>query len=230
MQYIIDELRFELENKLIPFWGKLMDKDNGGFYGYVNYDNVVDKTADKGAILNSRILWFFSRAYELNKNEKYLEYAVTAFKFLVEKLLDKECKGLYWMLDYNGKVCDDRKHTYNQAFGIYALSQYYKVTKNEEAIEIALELFNLIEGKCKDEYGYLEEFDRYWREKENEMLSENGVISDKTMNTHLHILEAYTILYEVTKNGEVKNQLLYLLNLVGTKIITKDNDRLKVFF
>jgi len=134
------------------------------------------------------------------------------------------------MVDYEGKPADTRKHTYSQAFGIYGLVQYYKATGNEEALNIAIDLFNIIERNCKDENGYLEEFDRNWNLKENYELSEHGVISSRTMNTHLHILEAYTLLYDVWKNSNLKKSIIYLLNLFKDKIYSEDGKYLKVFF
>ncbi|AGB19553.1 AGE family epimerase/isomerase [Thermoanaerobacterium thermosaccharolyticum] len=230
MEKIAQEMYKELKDRIFPFWSKLKDEKNGGFYGYVDYDLNIDNKALKGSILNSRILWFFSAFYCLDKDEKALELAHHAYKFLRDNILDKENKGLYWMVDYIGEPADTRKHTYSQAFGIYGLAQYYKATGNEEALNIAIDLFNIIERNCRDENGYLEEFDRNWNLKENYELSEHGVISSRTMNTHLHILEAYTLLYDVWKNSNLKKSIIYLLNLFKDKIYSEDGKYLKVFF
>ncbi|PHO06870.1 N-acylglucosamine 2-epimerase [Thermoanaerobacterium thermosaccharolyticum] len=230
MEKIAQEMYKELKDRIFPFWSKLKDEENGGFYGYVDYDLNIDKKALKGSILNSRILWFFSAIYCLDKEEKALELAHHAYKFLRDNILDKENKGLYWMVDHKGEPADTRKHTYSQAFGIYGLAQYYKATGNEEALNIAIDLFNIIERNCRDENGYLEEFDRNWNLKENYELSEHGVISSRTMNTHLHILEAYTLLYDIWKNSNLKKSIIYLLNLFKDKICSEDGKYLKVFF
>ena len=224
------EAQQELDQRIFPFWSRLADYENGGFYGYVGFDGEVDKKAEKGVILNSRILWFFSAVYCLEKKEEALKLASHAYEFMLDKLFDKEYEGLYWMVDYKGQPTDDRKHIYNQSFGIYALAQYYKATGKVEALENAKKLFDLIEKKCENSNGYLEEFDRYWDEKENEMLSENGIISERTMNTHLHVLEAYTLLYEVSKDDRVREKLYYLLDLIKNKIYSKEHHTLKVFF
>lgn len=224
------EMLEHLENVIVPFWDKLQDKENGGFYGYMTYNLELDKTAEKGCILNSRILWFYSATYNLNHDEKNLMYAEHAYNFLKNVFLDKKYGGVFWMASYKGEITDSRKHTYNQAFAIYALAEYYKATKNEEALNLAKKLFEIIEMKCKDMYGYLEEFDEEWNEKENEMLSECGVISKKTTNTHLHVLEAYTNLYSVWKDERVKNQLLYILDIFKIRIYDEKQHVFKIFF
>lgn len=230
MLNLSEEVHKELSQRIFPFWSSLADYDNGGFYGYVGYDGRVNKEAEKGAILNARILWFFSAIYCLEKKTEALELVSHAYDFMIDKLFDDKYEGLYWLVDFKGQPTDYRKHIYNQAFGIYALSQYYKATGKVEALNNAIKLFKLIEKKCENSNGYLEEFDRQWNKKENEMLSENDVISDRTMNTHLHVLEAYTLLYEVSKDDTVRMRLYYLLDLIKTKIYSEKNHTLKVFF
>ena len=186
------QVKEHLLSDIIPFWQRLRDEEYGGFYGYMGYDLAIDKKAVKGCILNSRILWFFSNAYLLLKDEQLLKDAGHAFKFLKDHCLDKENGGIYWSLTYDGKPEDTTKHTYNQAFAIYALSSYYDASKDEQALKIAQELYHIVETKCKDEYGYLEAFDIRFEPAENDKLSENGVMAEKTMNTLLHVFEAYT--------------------------------------
>ncbi|MBC8059797.1 MAG: AGE family epimerase/isomerase [Clostridiaceae bacterium] len=230
MLNLSEEVHKELNQRIFPFWSSLADYENGGFYGYVGYDGSINKVAEKGVILNTRILWFFSAVYCLEKKSEALKLASHAYNFMLEKLFDDKYEGLYWMVDFKGQPTDERKHIYNQAFGIYGLCQYYKATGKVEVLHNAMRLFHLIERKCENSNGYLEEFDRKWNEKENEMLSENEVISDRTMNTHLHVLEAYTLLYEVSKDEKVRTRLYYLLELIKNKIYSQENNTLKVFF
>lgn len=143
---------------------------------------------------------------------------------------DKENGGIYWSITYDGKPEDTTKHTYNQAFCIYALSSYYEASKDEEALAMAKELFHIIEEKCTDEVGYLEAFDREFHLIENDKLSENGVIADKTMNTLLHVFEAYTELYRVSKDAEVKKRLEWILDTIADKIYNPKLHRQEVFF
>ena len=118
------EIKQHLETGIIPFWQGMKDEDHGGFYGYMGYDLKLDKKAVKGCILNSRILWFFSNAYMLLKEESLLESAAHAYRFLLDHCLDRECGGVYWSVSYTGDVEDPFKHTYKQAFAVYALSSY----------------------------------------------------------------------------------------------------------
>ncbi len=225
-----EEVTRHLIRELIPFWEHLRDEENGGFYGYVGYDLCVDQKAVKGCILNSRILWFFSNAYLLLKDESLLDYARHAYEFLKNKCLDKTHGGLYWSLTYDGNVEEGIKHTYNQAFAIYALSSYYDASKDEEALAEARKLFFLVEEKCTDEYGYLEAFDEAFHAIDNEKLSENGVMAEKTMNTLLHVLEAYTELYRVTKEEQVGACIRKMLDTFCLYVYNEEKGRQEVFF
>lgn len=224
------EIKEHLVNDLIPFWQGLKDEENGGFYGYLSYDLKLDKKAVKGCILNSRILWFFSNAYMVLGDHSLLESATHAYQFLKEHCVDDEFGGVFWSLTYDGKPEDTTKHTYNQAFSIYALASYYDASKNPEALEIAWKLYDLVESKCKDEYGYLEAFTRSFEPEENDKLSENGVIAEKTMNTLLHVFEAYTELYRVTKEEKVAKQICFMMDIIKDKVFNKEIGRQEVFF
>ena len=153
-----DECKDILTKKIIPFWNKLRDDENGGFYGFMDNDLNVDKKADKGVILNSRILWFYSSAYRALGEQQLLDNATHAYEFLRDHCYDKEHGGVYYMMTFDGKASDDMKHTYNQAFAIYALSAYYIASGNKEALALAYELFNTIETKTLDDIGYVEAF------------------------------------------------------------------------
>ena len=224
------EIKEHLVNDLIPFWQGLKDEENGGFYGYLSYDLKLDKKAVKGCILNSRILWFFSNAYMVLGDPSLLESAAYAYQFLKEHCVDDEFGGVFWSLTYDGKPEDTTKHTYNQAFSIYALASYYDASKNPEALEIAWKLYDLVESKCKDEYGYLEAFTRSFEPEENDKLSENGLIAEKTMNTLLHVFEAYTELYRVTKEEKVAKQIRFMMDIIKDKVFNKEIGRQEVFF
>lgn len=126
------EIKEHLVNDLIPFWQGLKDEENGGFYGYLSYDLKLDKKAVKGCILNSRILWFFSNAYMVLGDPSLLESAAYAYQFLKEHCVDDEFGGVFWSLTYDGKPEDTTKHTYNQAFSIYALASYYDASKTRK--------------------------------------------------------------------------------------------------
>ena len=188
----MQQIEKHLRKKLIPFWEEMADWHLGGFYGYLGYNLELDRQAVKGVILNSRILWFFSNAYLTLKEPELLKYAEHAYLFLRDFCLDRECGGVYWSLTCDGKVEDETKHTYNQAFAVYALSSYYAAGGSEEALRLAYELYELIETRCRDEGGYGEAYSRDFVPASNEKLSENGVMAERTMNTLLHVFEAYT--------------------------------------
>ncbi len=226
----ITEIKEHLTKDIIPFWRGLKDEEYGGFYGYMGYDLALDKKAVKGCILNSRILWFFSNAYLVLKKDGLLEDAGHAFRFLKEYCVDRENGGVYWSLTFDGKPEDTTKHTYNQAFAIYALSSYYDASGDEEALKMAFELYEIIESRCKDEYGYLEAFNVRFEPEDNDKLSENGVMAEKTMNTLLHVFEAYTELYRVTREEKVADKIRYMMDLIADKVYNKEAGRQEVFF
>ncbi len=230
MKELKKEIREHLQQSIIPFWKSLRDDTYGGYYGYVGYDLTVDERAVKGCILNSRITWFFANAYLTLGDESLISEARHGFEFMKEFCLDKENGGVFWSVTYDGKPEDTTKHTYNQAFSIYALSAYYDATKDEESIRIAEELYELIEEKCRNKGGYLEAFDRQFYPMENDKLSENGVIADRTMNTLLHVFESYTEFYRVTKKKEVKERLEWMMDIIAEKIYNPKLHRQEVFF
>lgn len=227
---LINECRNELENRIIPFWNALRDDEFGGFYGEMDNDLKVNKKGGKGVILNSRILWFYSSCYRVIGGEKNLDNARHAYEFLKNHCVDRENGGVYWLMNYDGSVNDSMKHTYNQAFAIYALSAYYLASRDKEALDLAFELFDTVEEKCTDDVAYMEAFDRSWQLIDNDALSENGLMADKTMNTVLHLIEGYTVLLEASGDKRVREKLHFLLDLSESKIFDADNNKLLVFF
>ena len=227
---MVEEIKSHLTDCIIPFWKGLRDDANGGYVGYMDYDLKRDEKAVKGCILNSRITWFFANAYMTLKDESLLAEARHGYEFMQEYCVDHEKGGVYWSVRYDGTPEDTTKHTYNQAFSIYALSSYYDASKDEGALQTAMELFHIIEERCMDEIGYKEAFDREFHEIENDKLSENGVIADKTMNTLLHVFEAYTEVYRVSGDGAVKERLKWILDTIAEKIYNPKLHRQEVFF
>lgn len=229
---LADKCRKELTERIVPFWNRLRDDENGGFYGFMDNDLNVDKTADKGVILTSRILWFYSSCYRTLGDEYLLDNARHAYEFL-KKCVDTVNGGVWWTMTYDGKPSDTMKHTYNQAFAIYALSSYYLASRDKTALDLALELFHTVENKCRDDVAYLEAMSADWKVVPNDALSENGLMADKTMNTVLHLIEAYTVLLEACENGEsanIEERLMFLLQITEDKIFNSGQHRLRVFF
>ena len=224
------ELERHLAEGIIPFWEGLRDRERGGYYGLRDRDLRLHRDAVKGCILNSRILWFFSRAFLYFKEERLLEDAAHAYRFLRERFLDPEYGGVYWSVDCDGRAEDDGKHTYSHAFAVYGLSAYYEASGDREALALAEALAALMEERCRDGYGYLEAFDREWKPVGNEKLSENGVLAERTMNTLRHVMEAYTELYRVGRNPKVRGALEWILSLLEERVYNREEGRLEVFF
>ena len=224
-----NEIKAELVNHIIPFWKGLRDDVHGGTIGQVDYDLTRRPEADKGCILNSRILWFFSETYRALGDESLLDDARHAYEML-KRMTDDTNGGVYWSLRADGRVADATKHTYNQAFAIYALSAYYRASGDEEAIKRARDLLNILETRCRDEGGYLEAFTADWRPESNEKLSENGVMATRTMNTLLHVMEGYTGLYEAAPAEDVRRCLYDILDILERHIWNPEKRRQEVFF
>lgn len=230
MEQMKQEIKSHLTEVIIPFWYKMMDDVNGGFYGQMDGNLTINKVADKGVIMHSRILWFFANAYMELKDEKLKMMAEHCCDFLLDRCMDKENGGLYWSVDYKGNFVDTTKHAYCQAFGIYALSSYYDISKSARALQAAMDLFEVVETKCMDEFGYLEAFNEDFTPASNEKLSENGIMADKTMNTLLHLFEAYTELYRVAGREMVANRMRYMMDIFSDRVYNPKRQKLEVFF
>jgi mannobiose 2-epimerase len=196
------EVRDVLENNILNFWlDKMVDEENGGFYGQMTGEGEIVKTADKGGILNARILWSFSAAYRVLHKQEYLEAATRAKDYIIDHFIDKEYGGTYWSLDYKGRPKDTKKQFYAIGFTIYGLSEYARATGDREALDYAMELYECIEEHSLDrEYnGYIEACTREWGEIADMRLSELDANYPKSQNTHLHIIEPYTNLFRCIK-------------------------------
>ena len=214
----------ELSN-ILSFWQlNTIDNSFGGFYGRRDHFNRLIPKAQKGIILNTRILWSFSAAGNFYGINQYLEICKRSFSYLKDRFKDEEYGGVYWMVDYKGFPSITRKQTYAQAFTIYSLSEYYKYSRDHIALDWALEIFYQLERIALDNNsgGYIECFKRNWEPIEDMRLSEKDLNASKTMNTHLHILEAYTTLFEVSGNEKVGNALEYLVHLILNRFLTED--------
>ena len=196
------EVRDVLEHNILNFWlDKMVDEENGGFYGQMTGEGEIVKTADKGGILNARILWSFSAAYRVLHKQEYLEAATRAKDYIIDHFIDKEYGGTYWSLDYKGQPKDTKKQFYAIGFTIYGLSEYARATGDREALDYAMELYECIEEHSLDrEYnGYIEACTREWGEIADMRLSELDANYPKSQNTHLHIIEPYTNLFRCIK-------------------------------
>ena len=223
----------ELISGILPFWlERMQDNVHGGFYGRICGNGNLHTDAEKGAVLNARLLWTFSAAYRLLGKTEYLSMATRAKRELIDRFYDNEFGGVYWSLDSEGQPLDTKKQIYALGFAVYGLSEYHRATGDEEALEYAIRLFNDIEVHSFDneKNGYSEATTREWQEIADMRLSEKDANERKTMNTHLHILEPYTNLYRVWKDCKLELQLRNLIRLFIDKILNKDTCHLQLFF
>ena len=196
------EMQDVLENNILRFWlDKMQDKENGGFYGRMDGHMQLHPEAEKGAILNARILWAFSAAYRVLNVQRYLEAATRAKDYFIEHFIDQEFGGVYWSVDYKGQPLDTKKQFYAIGFAIYGLSEYARATGDREALDYALQQFDCIEEHATDREnnGYIEALTRDWQPIADMRLSELDANYPKSQNTHLHIIEPYTNLYRCLK-------------------------------
>jgi len=224
-----DEMREHLTKKILPFWEKLKDEQHGGFYGFMDADLNLVPEADKGCILHARILWSFATAARVTGEQEYREYADWAFEGL-KMFADRERGGVYWSITFDGTPADTTKHTYCQAFAIYGLAAYYRLCQNAEAREMARDLYRVIEEKCTVYNGYGEAYKADFLPESNEKLSENGVMATRTMNTLLHVLEAYAELHRAAPSEEVRLAAVKALDRFLNTMYNPEKRRLEVFY
>ena len=227
------EVEEELITNILPFWmTKMIDSHNGGFYGRIDGNGHVRDDADKGCVLNARILWTFSSAFRIMKNPDYLKFAERSKDYLLTHFFDTKYGGVYWLLDHTGETKDGKKQIYAQAFAIYGLTEYYRITKDQTCLNRAIDLFRLIEKYSFDTKlnGYFEAFSREWGALDDLRLSTKDANEKKTMNTHLHVLEAYTNLFRIWPDDLLKIQLRNLIEVFVDKIVNDKTFNLKMFF
>ena len=207
------EMQDVLENNILPFWlNQMQDVENGGFYGRMDGHMQLHPEAEKGAILNARILWSFSAAYRVLGHLAYLEAAKRAYTYFVDHFIDSEYGGIYWSVDYMGQPLDTKKQFYAIGFAIYGLSEYARATGDREALDYALLLYDCIEEHAfdRENNGYMEACTREWGEIADMRLSELDANYPKSQNTHLHILEAYTNLLRCLKDLHAQESCDYV--------------------
>lgn len=229
---IVPEMMKELEG-VLNFWAtNTLDTSNGGFVAELDGKGNQSHLNEKGAVLNARILWSFSAAYNFLKDPVYLELADKAYQYLIEHFWDNENDGLFWSVDNNGTVKNSRKQAYAQGFGIYGFSEYYKATGKQESLDYTLTLFDLVESNFKDKEfgGYIEALGSNWEPLDDMRLSEKDANEPKSMNTHLHIIEPYTNLYRVYPNKLLKERIQNLLCLFRDKILDEQTYHFNLFF
>ena len=233
MKKFIRELNSELSGNILPYWiNNMVDHNNGGFYGQIDGDDSLHRNANKGIILNTRILWTFSAAYLFEPKKVYKDMADRAYHYIIKYFLDEKEGGMFWLLDSQGNPIELKKQVYAQAFVIYSLSEYYKISQNKEILDHAISIYQYIERKAfdVDNNGYFEAYTRDWKLLDDLRLSDKDANEKKSMNTHLHLLEAYTNLYRVWDNAELMDKLNSLINVFTNKILDDSTYHFNLFF
>lgn len=225
------EMKRELTDNILAYWMNKMCTPADGFYGRISGTEILDPTAPVGGIMTARILWTFASAYRVLGNPEYLEMALKAKSIIINHFYDPEFGGIYWSLNPDYTPLDTKKQIYAIAFAIYGLSELNRATGDAEALDYAVRLFHSIEDHSFDmeKDGYFEAFTRTWEPIEDMRLSDKDANESKTMNTHLHVIEAYTCLYRVWKDSLLEKRLRGLINIFDTHILD-ENGHLKLFF
>ena len=230
---LIQRIEAELKGNILPFWIKhVVDRERGGFYGEISHDLVVDRAADRGALLTSRILWTYASAYRHYRDPAHLEMAHWAYADLVKTHWDSEFGGLFWSVTADGRPKATRKQIYGLAFGTYAMSELHRATGEQEPLERAITLYRLIEQHSRDRRhgGYFEACKRDWSLEQDVRLSAIDLNEPKSQNTHLHVMEGYTNLLRVWPDPELRSAQAELLEVMLTRILDPGTHHLGLFF
>lgn len=236
MREVLEKYRRETAQELtdiLQYWMDFaIDEKGGGFIGKISSNNQKQFDAPKGSVLNSRILWSFSAAYNLTKTVAYLQMAQRAFAYLQKYFIDKEHGGVYWTVTSDGEPLDTKKQIYALSFAIYGLSEYYKASGDESAKKAAIGLYrNTIKYSYDKTYGgYLEALSLDWKELDDLRLSAKDANERKSMNTHLHVLEGFANLYRIWPDESLKQKLEELVALFLQRIISNETHHLILFF
>ena len=224
----------QLFGHIMPFWcGPALDHEQGGWMGCLSNDLKPDRTQPKGLIINSRILWAFSAVHRVRPEKLFQQMADRAFNYVMDRFWDAQHGGAFWRLDDAGRVIDDSKKIYGQAFYIYALAEYHQAFGGKAALERAIQLFELIERHAHDPRhgGYIEVCRRDWSEAGAEArLSDKDMNEKKSMNNHLHVLEAYTNFYRAWPEPRVAERLRELIQLFEQRILDARTQHFQHFF
>lgn len=214
-----DEALKHLENELLPFWTTRMKDDvNGGYITHFDKDGHDTGEDEKSLIAQTRCLYTIASAHRAGYgNGAYADLARHGADFIINKMWDKLHGGFFWMMDRKGNVKIDRKIIYGHSFAIYSLSEYTLATGDQRGVEYAEKVFDLLQKYCVDSMygGYREMFHRDWT-----LCGPGSQGGDrKTLDVHMHLMEAFTTLFECTGKEVHRRKLLEDIDLLVCRII-----------
>lgn len=232
----LEQLKGEIDKEgvdILAFWmSTSLDKNQGGFIGKLDNYGVLDPIAPKGLVLNARILWTFASTQNINENPSVEEIVKRAYAVLTNKFFDKINGGYFWSLTYQNEPLNLRKQIYGQAFVVYAFAAYHKYTHDPEALVNALDLYRLMEKHAFDPVhgGYREAFAADWSHLEDMRLSPKDLNTPKSLNTHLHIMEAYVQLCQVWHDSGLVQKIKDLIDIFLLHFIDRKAGHVHMFF
>ncbi|MFY7816432.1 MAG: AGE family epimerase/isomerase [Chryseobacterium taeanense] len=231
-EFLLNTMQNELHNILNYWKNNTIDERNGGFIGEIDFNEQKNSAAEKGSVMYGRILWTFSAAFSVTQNPEDFNMAKRAFEEIKTKFYNPEQKGIYWSINADGTVKDSKNQIYAISFVIYGLSEFYKISNDKNALDLAITLYQSIQNHSFDKVnkGYFEAYTEDWKEIEDMRLSEKDANEKKTMNTHLHIVEAFANLYLVWKDKSLKQNIIQLLETIDMYFINKESWHLRLFF
>lgn len=233
LQHFYDAMKAEARS-ILAFWEKYAPDPQDGFYGVVDAELKPHADARKHIVLNARLIWTFAAAYCVLGEQSYKEMAQRAYDYVLSNFIDDEFGGAFWELNSDGTAYDTTKRTYGQAFVIYGLSEYYNAFNDKKALEQAIAVYRCLEEHVYDKQnkGYYEALTRDWKFEQGMQVSNINPYKSatKTMNTHLHLLEAYTALYKVWPDAGLGDKLYEQIEIMIEKIVDHDTWHFKLFF
>lgn len=227
-QSIAEQLTHCLKTHVFDKWFPgCLDDVNGGCWEA--FDNQWERTGNgqRNMVMQARLLWVSSLAASFDPDQPaYRQVADHAFAYLNNVMWDKEHGGWYWQVDINGQPTPayrNRKHAYGTSFGIYGCAAYYQLTGNKSALDLARNAFERMEQHLHDAQhgGYLAYSDAAWNviplaSGEKSPISRRAGVKD--MNTHIHLLESFTALYQQWPDPLLKQRIVELLDAICFKM------------
>jgi mannose 2-epimerase len=214
-----DECYQHLTKELLPFWlTRCKDDQYGGFITHFDKDGRDTDEDQKSLISQARSVYSMSSAHRMGYGDgQCAEYARHGVDFLINKMWDREHGGFFWTMDRKGGVQIDKKILYGLSFAIYSLSEYTMATQDPRGLEYAEKTFDLVHRHAVDAMygGYFEMFDRNW-----ELCGPGPGGGDrKTLDFHMHWMEALTSLYECSRKSVHKRRLKEVIELLVKRIL-----------